>query len=107
MPLIMFKRRVLINPNTQFSLLHFLGVPFVCMQSFRLIGFMVLELWRRHTDTLTFISIARRLLLFMHLIVFINDFKPGVGLMVRVVGLGFLGPEFKSCLAVLSFFRSE
>ena len=25
---------------------------------------------------------------------------PGVGFMVRVVGLGFSGPEFKSCLAV-------
>ena len=25
---------------------------------------------------------------------------PGVGLMVRVVGLGSQGPEFKSCLAV-------
>ena len=25
---------------------------------------------------------------------------PGVGLMARVVGLGSLGPEFKSCLAI-------
>ena len=49
------------NPNTEFSLMHFLGVPLACVQSFRLLGFMVLELWRRHTDTythtLTFISL--------------------------------------------------
>jgi len=50
-PLIIFKTGVLINPNNQFSVMHFLGVFFVCMQSFRLLGFMVLELWRRHTDT--------------------------------------------------------
>ena len=53
-PLIIFKRCVLINLNAQFSLLHFLGVFLVCMQRFRLIGFMVLELWRRHTHTLLF-----------------------------------------------------
>ena len=43
--MIIFKRGVLINLNTQFSLLHFLGVFLVCLQSF-----MVLELWMRHTD---------------------------------------------------------
>ena len=52
-PLIIFQRSVLINPNTQFSLLHFLGVFLGCMQSFRLLGFIVLELWRRHPDTFT------------------------------------------------------
>ena len=45
---IIFKRGVLIHPSTQFSFMHSLWVPFVCMQSFRLIGFMVLELWRTH-----------------------------------------------------------
>ena len=49
----MFKRGVFINPNTQFSLLPFLGVFFVCMQSLRLLGFMVWELWRTHTNTHT------------------------------------------------------
>ena len=34
-----FKRGVLINPNTQFSLLLFRGDPLICMQSFSLIGF--------------------------------------------------------------------
>ena len=33
--------------------MHHLGVPLVCMQSFRLPGFMVLGLWRRLTDWLT------------------------------------------------------
>ena len=51
LPLIMFKSGVLINQSTQFSLMHSLGVPLVCMRSFRLIDFMVLELWRRHTHT--------------------------------------------------------
>ena len=41
---------VLINPNIQFSLLYFCGVFLVCMQSFRIPGFIVLELWRRCTD---------------------------------------------------------
>ena len=40
------------NKNTQFSVIHFLGVFLVCMRSFRLIGFMVLELWRRHIHSL-------------------------------------------------------
>ena len=33
--------------------MHSLGVLLVCMQSFRVLGFMVLELWRRRTDRLT------------------------------------------------------
>ena len=33
--------------------MHFFGVPLVCLQSFRLLGFMVLELGRRRTDTHT------------------------------------------------------
>ena len=62
MLLIIFKMGVLMNPNTQFSLMHSLGVPLVCMQSFRLLGFMVCELWRSthtrtHAHTQPFISI--------------------------------------------------
>ena len=49
------------NPNTQFSFMHHLGVPSVRMQSLWLLGFMMLEWWRRrtdgHTQTLTFIII--------------------------------------------------
>ena len=30
---------------------HSLRVPFGCMQSLMLLGFMILELWRRHNDT--------------------------------------------------------
>ena len=33
--------------------MHSLGGPLVCIPSFRPLGFMVLELWRRHTDWLT------------------------------------------------------
>ena len=56
-PLMFLKGGVLMNPNTQFSVLHFLRVFLVCMQSFRLLGFMALELLRRHTDTLTPVDI--------------------------------------------------
>ena len=52
-PLIIFKRGVLINPNTQFSLIHALEVPLVNMQSFRLLDFMTLGLWRTHAHTHT------------------------------------------------------
>ena len=49
------------NPNTQFSFMHHLGVPSVRMQSLWLLGFMILE-WRvgdgqTDTQTLTFIII--------------------------------------------------
>ena len=30
--------------------MHYLGVPFVCMQRLVLPGVMVLDVWRRHTD---------------------------------------------------------
>ena len=52
-PLMFLKGGVLMNPNTQFSVKHFLGVPLVYIQRFRLLGFIVLGLWKRHTDTHT------------------------------------------------------
>ncbi len=43
--LVIFKRCVHINPNIQFSFMHSLGFPLVCMQSLGPLRFMVLDLW--------------------------------------------------------------
>jgi len=53
------------NPNTQFSFMHHLGVPSVHMQSLWLLGFMMLEWWRRRTDGHTDIDIYYNIFFFL------------------------------------------